>query len=168
MGVRRYQESRPDSDGGGSRIYGRGPVEGNAIRVASKHSGPGCVLQRTAVDGNSRLALPSPCPTRRLSPRSVSVLARALVAAHRITRIERIVIDCAASKARDFAKVLLGAHQQRSHPAHVGGATCTTGSWPRNSCRKPGHEPADSTLASPNPDPHTAGARAACIVRRSS
>ncbi|QIS02591.1 IS481 family transposase [Nocardia brasiliensis] len=105
-------------DGGGWRIHGRGSAQDKAARAANKRCRPGYVFLHTAVDGYSRLAYTEALPDEKAVTAIGFVFrARAFFAAHGITSIERIVTDNGACyKARDFAKVLLGARHQRITP----------------------------------------------------
>lgn len=105
-------------DGGGWRVHGRGSAQDKAARTANRRTRPGYVFLHTAVDGYSRLAYTEALPDEKAVTAIGFVFrARAFFAAHGITRIERIVTDNGSCyKARDFAKVLLGARHQRITP----------------------------------------------------
>ena len=105
-------------DGGGWRIHGRGSAQHKASRAANRRARPGYVFLHSAVDGYSRLAYTEALPDEKAVTAIGFVFrARAFFAAHGIGRIERIVTDNGACyKARDFAKVLLGARHQRITP----------------------------------------------------
>ncbi|MFC4374082.1 integrase core domain-containing protein, partial [Nocardia halotolerans] len=108
-------------DGGGWRVHGRGSAQDKAARAANKRSRPGYVFLHTALDGYSRLAYTEALPDEKAVTAIGFVFrARAFSAAHGIAGIagiERIVTDNGACyRARDFAKVLLGARHQRITP----------------------------------------------------
>ncbi|WP_051164681.1 IS481 family transposase, partial [Nocardia testacea] len=105
-------------DGGGWRVHGRGSAQDLAARAAAKRRRPGYSFLHTAVDGYSRLAYTEALHDEKaVTAVGFMFRARAFFAAHGITRIERIVTDNGPCyKARDFAKVLLGARHQRITP----------------------------------------------------
>ncbi|MCX4093603.1 IS481 family transposase [Nocardia sp. alder85J] len=105
-------------DGGGWRVHGRGSAQDLAARSAGKRKRPGYAFGHTAVDGYSRLAYTEALGDEKaVTAIGFMFRARAFFAAHGIDRIERIVTDNGACyKARDFAKILLGARHQRITP----------------------------------------------------
>lgn len=106
-------------DGGGWRTHGRGSDHAKAVaRAKTRGTRAGYVFLHTAVDGYSRLAYTEALPDEKATTAIVFVFrARAFFAAHGIDRIERIVTDNGSCyRAKDFAKVLLGARHQRITP----------------------------------------------------
>ncbi|MEV6325554.1 IS481 family transposase [Nocardia sp. NPDC051787] len=106
-------------DGGGWRTHGRGSDHAKAVaRTKTRGSRLGYVFLHTAVDGFSRLAYTEALPDEKAATAIGFVFrARAFFAAHGIDRIDRIVTDNGSCyRARDFAKVLLGARHQRITP----------------------------------------------------
>ncbi|WP_433711128.1 IS481 family transposase [Nocardia sp. CA-084685] len=106
-------------DGGGWRTHGRGSDHAKAVARAKTHgTRTGYVFLHTAVDGYSRLAYTEALPDEKATTAIGFVFrARAFFAAHGIDRIERIVTDNGSCyRAKDFAKVLLGARHQRITP----------------------------------------------------
>ncbi len=106
-------------DGGGWRTHGRGSDHAKAVaHTKTRSTRSGCVFLHTAVDGYSRLAYTEALPDEKASTAIGFVFrARAFFAAHGIDRIERIVTDNGSCyRAKDFAKVLLGARHQRITP----------------------------------------------------
>ena len=105
-------------DGGGWRVHGKGSAQHKASRAANRRARPGYVFLHSAVDGFSRLAYTEALPDERAVTAIGFVFrARAFFAAHGIGRIERIVTDNGSCyRAKDFAKVLLGARHQRITP----------------------------------------------------
>jgi transposase InsO family protein len=107
-------------------------------RAAVKRCRPVYSLLHTAVGGYFRPAYTEALDDEKAVTAVGFVFrARAFLAAHGITRIERIVTDNGACyKARDFAKVLLGARHQRIAPytpRHNGKVERYNRIWPRNS-----------------------------------
>lgn len=101
--------------GGGWRTHGRGSDHAKAVaRTKTRGTRTGYVFLHTAVDGFSRLAYTEALPDEKATTAVGFVLrARAFFAAHGIDRIERIVTDNGSCyRAKDFAKVLLGARHR--------------------------------------------------------
>lgn len=106
-------------DGGGWRTHGRGSDHAKAVaRTKTRGTRAGYVFLHTAVDGYSRLAYTEALPDEEATTAIGFVFrARAFFAAHGIDQIERIVTDNGSCyRAKDFAKVLLGARHQRITP----------------------------------------------------
>ncbi|WP_433754920.1 IS481 family transposase [Nocardia sp. CA-135398] len=106
-------------DGGAWRTHGRGSDHAKAVaRAKTRGTRTGYVFLHTAVDGYSRLAYTEALPDEKATTAIGFVFrARAFFAAHGIDRIERIVTDNGSFyRAKDFAKVLLGARHQRITP----------------------------------------------------
>ncbi|MFE3390017.1 IS481 family transposase [Streptomyces anulatus] len=106
-------------DGGGWRAHGRGSDQAKAVdRRKKKTERGGYVYLHSAIDGYSRLAYSEALPDEKATT-AIAFLhrARAWLAAHGITRIERIVTDNGACyRAESFSRALLGARHQRIAP----------------------------------------------------
>ncbi|RAV01379.1 IS481 family transposase [Mycolicibacter senuensis] len=106
-------------DGGGWRIHGRGSSHAHAVgRRKGKGERGGYVYLHSAVDGYSRLAYTEALEDEKAST-AVGFMhrARAWLAAHGITQVERIVTDNGACYRADaFARAMLGARHQRIRP----------------------------------------------------
>ncbi|MFD6115590.1 IS481 family transposase [Streptomyces yangpuensis] len=106
-------------DGGGWRAHGRGSDQAKAVdRRKKKTERGGYVYLHSAVDGYSRLAYSEALADEKATT-AIAFLhrARAWLAAHGITRIERIVTDNGACyRAESFSRALLGARHQRIAP----------------------------------------------------
>lgn len=101
--------------GGGWRTHGRGSDHAKAAAgTKTRSTRTGYVFLHTAVDGFSRLAFTEALPDEKATTAVGFVFrARAFFAAHGIDRIERIVTDNGSCyRAKDFAKVLLGARHR--------------------------------------------------------
>lgn len=103
-------------DGGGWWAHGKGSAEAKAVeRAKKKGARAGYIYLHSAVDGYSRLAYTEALADEKAFTAIRFVhRARAFVAAHGIDRIARLVTDNGACyRTTDFAKVLLGARDQR-------------------------------------------------------
>lgn len=106
-------------DGGGRRTHGR---DGDRARAVARHKTKGArrgyVYLHSAVDGSSRLAYTEALPDEKTTT-AIGFLnrAKAWLAAHGVTRIERIVTDNGACYQADtFARAVRGARHQRITP----------------------------------------------------
>lgn len=106
-------------DGGGWRAHGKGSAQAKAVAAATAAGArAGYVFLHTAIDGYSRLAYTEALPDEKATT-AIGFMHRARVwlAAHGITRIERIVTDNGACYRADaFARAMLGARHQRITP----------------------------------------------------
>lgn len=106
-------------DGGGWRTHARDSDHARAVaRRKAKGVRGGYVYLHSAVDGYSRLAYTEALPDEKATT-AIGFMhrARAWLAVHGITRIERIVTDNGACYRADaFARAMLGARHQRITP----------------------------------------------------
>jgi transposase InsO family protein len=105
-------------DGGGWRAHGRGSDQAKAVNRRKRTERGGYVYLHSAIAGYSRLAYTEALPDEKAIT-AIAFLhrARAWLAAHGITRIERIVTDNGACyRAESFTRALLGARHQRIAP----------------------------------------------------
>lgn len=106
-------------DGGGWRTHGRGSHHARTVaRRKINGARGGYVYLHSAVDGYSRLAYTEALPDEKATT-AIGFMhrARAWLATHGITRIERIITDNGACYRADaFARAMLGARHQRITP----------------------------------------------------
>lgn len=106
-------------DGGGWRTHGRDSDHARTVaRRKGKGTGAGYVYLHSAVDGYSRLAYTESLPDEKAAT-AIGFMhrARAWLAAHGITAIDRVVTDNGACYRADaFARAMLGARHQRIAP----------------------------------------------------
>jgi transposase InsO family protein len=103
----------------GWRVHGKGSAQAKAVAAATAAGArAGYVFLHTAVDGYSRIAYTEALPDEKATT-AIGFMHRARVwlAAHGITRIERIVTDNGACYRADaFARAMLGARHRRITP----------------------------------------------------